>query len=117
MLVSLFISINKLLENTTITGKDPVAKLFNTSEIVKLSTTFTDVNYGDVKYFCFYGPEKGDIYRNITSANLTNSVFSCELFSETIAAFSVSIWMESFGTKRIIVKDPEQFLFIGNQIF
>jgi hypothetical protein len=94
-------------------SKNPVANIFNQTVAVELTTSFPNADYGDVKYFCKYGPEDGDLVRNSTSATLSNSIFTCNLFSEKIIILQVSIWMESFGTQRMIVRFGEQFRFIG----
>eukprot|EP01080_Neovahlkampfia_damariscottae_P002563 gene2563-3525_t len=100
--------------NTTISAKDPVASVFNTSVSLDLTTTFLMYDYGDVKYYCFYGLEEGDIYQYSTPANLSNSIFNCNLFSPAIVSFQVSIWMESFGIQRVIVKEPVQYKFLDD---
>eukprot|EP01080_Neovahlkampfia_damariscottae_P003049 gene3049-5221_t len=106
---SLFIT---FAENTTISAKEPVASIFNATISLKLTTSFENVNYGDVKYYCIFGPENGDVNQNKTSANLTNSIFTCDLYSENIVTFLISVSMEVFGTQRVIVREPEQFRFM-----
>jgi hypothetical protein len=89
-----------------------VATVFNTTAELELRTSFPMVDYGNSIYFCFYGVKGGDVYQYMKPATLINSLFTCNISSETIVDFEVSIWMETFGIKKII-SNSEDFRFIG----
>eukprot|EP01080_Neovahlkampfia_damariscottae_P009960 gene9960-2279_t len=105
------------VRKTSILSKNPAAGIFNRTVNLELKTQFVEVDYGNASYYCKYGLSNGDIYSNITTATLSNQQFTCDIYSEKILTYKVSIWMEVFDTMKQIVLVSEEFRFIDENFF